>query len=34
VGGPVVTAIEGGDVATAAAAANKSFQELLDKESK
>jgi multiple sugar transport system substrate-binding protein len=34
VGGPVVTAIEGGDVATAATAANQSFQELLDKESK
>jgi multiple sugar transport system substrate-binding protein len=34
VGGPVVTAIEGGDVAGAATAANKSFQELLDKESK
>ena len=34
VGGPIVTAIEGGDVAAAAATANKSFQELLDKESK
>lgn len=34
VGGPVVTAIEGGDVESAAKAANQSFQELLDKESK
>lgn len=32
VGGPIVTAIEGGDVAAEAAAANKQFQELLDSE--
>lgn len=32
VGGPAITAIEGGDVAAAAAAANKQFQDLLDSE--
>ncbi|RWR16678.1 sugar ABC transporter substrate-binding protein [Microbacterium enclense] len=32
VGGPVITAIEGGDVAEAAASANSQFQDLLDSE--
>lgn len=32
VGGPVITAIEGGDAAEAAASANKQFQDLLDSE--
>ena len=32
VGGPVITAIEGGDAAEAAATANKQFQDLLDSE--
>lgn len=30
VGGPIVTAIEGGDVAAEADSANEQFQELLD----
>ncbi len=34
VGAPVVTAIEGGDVAAAAAAANKGLQDLLDQDGK
>jgi len=34
VGGPIVTAIEGGDVQAAAEEANKAFQELLDSENK